>query len=142
MALAPAQRVQTQRPSEPATQARASATGTPLPRLFKPRRTTPADVVRPTRAEISLSNLRANLRALSRRCPAPVWCVLKADGYGHGAKACARTLERAGAKGVCVAWLEDGIELRNAGIGVPICCRTSVSLGFSRRARRKDVRAS
>lgn len=98
----------------------ASATATPLPRVFQPRRTTPADVVRPTRAEISLSNLRSNLRALSRRTAAPIWCVLKADGYGHGAKACARTLERAGASGVCVALLEEGMELRNAGIGIPV----------------------
>jgi alanine racemase len=46
--------------------------------------------------------------------------VLKADGYGHGAKAVARTLERAGATGICVALLEEGIELRQAGIKVPI----------------------
>jgi alanine racemase len=46
--------------------------------------------------------------------------VLKADGYGHGAKACARTLERAGASGVCVALLEEGIELREAGVTLPI----------------------
>lgn len=97
-----------------------SALATPLPRVFQPRRTTPADVVRPTRAEISLANLRANLRALERHCSAPIWCVLKADGYGHGAKACARTLERAGAQGICVALLEEGIELRNAGIAVPV----------------------
>jgi alanine racemase len=50
----------------------------------------------------------------------PVWAVLKADGYGHGAKAIARTLERAGAAGVCVALIEEGIELRQAGITVPI----------------------
>jgi alanine racemase len=97
-----------------------SALATPLPRVFQPRRTTPADVVRPTRAEINLSNLRSNLRALQRRCDVPMWCVLKADGYGHGAKACARTLERAGAAGLCVALLEEGIELRNAGISIPI----------------------
>jgi len=51
---------------------------------------------------------------------AQVWAVLKADGYGHGAKGVARTLERAGANGVCVALLEEGIELRQAGIQVPI----------------------
>lgn len=119
MPIAPAQRVRTSRASEPPP-LQASATATPLPRVFQPRRTTPADVVRPTRAEISLSNLRSNLRALGRRCQAPLWCVLKADGYGHGAKACARTLERAGAQGVCVALLEEGIELRNAGIGIPV----------------------
>jgi len=80
----------------------------------------PTDVVRPTRAEISLPNLRFNLRALQRRTKAPIWCVLKADGYGHGSKACARTLERAGAAGICVALLEEGMELRHAGISLPI----------------------
>lgn len=49
-----------------------------------------------------------------------MWAVLKADGYGHGAKAVARTLERAGAAGVCVALVEEGIELRHAGINIPI----------------------
>lgn len=90
------------------------------PRVFRPRRATPGDVVRPTRAEISLSNLRFNLRQLRKRTGAEIWCVLKADAYGHGAKACARTLERAGAAGVCVALLEEAIELRNAGVTLPI----------------------
>jgi alanine racemase len=80
----------------------------------------PSDVVRPTRAEISLPNLRFNLQRLRQRSSAAVWCVLKADAYGHGAKACARTLERAGAAGVCVALVEEGIELRNAGVTLPI----------------------
>lgn len=97
-----------------------SATATPIPRVFQPRRSVPTDAVRPTRAEISLPNLRFNLRALARRSKAPVWCVLKADGYGHGSKACARTLERAGAGGICVVLMEEGIELRNAGITLPI----------------------
>lgn len=92
----------------------------PVPRVFRPQRATPGDVVRPTRAEISLSNLRFNLRQLRKRTGAAIWCVLKADAYGHGAKACARTLERAGAAGVCVALLEEAIELRNAGVTLPI----------------------
>jgi alanine racemase len=50
----------------------------------------------------------------------PVFSVLKADGYGHGAKAVARTLERAGSAGICVALLEEAIELRSAGIKLPI----------------------
>lgn len=76
--------------------------------------------MRPTHAEISLPNLRFNLHAIQRRTQAPVWCVVKADAYGHGAKACARTLERAGAAGVCVSLMEEGMELRNAGITLPI----------------------
>jgi alanine racemase len=46
--------------------------------------------------------------------------VLKADAYGHGAPAVARTLERAGIDGICVALLEEAVELREAGIHAPI----------------------
>ena len=91
------------------------------PRVLRPRRAAPADAVRPTRAEVNLEALRLNLRALKRHAGgAKVWAVLKADGYGHGAPAVARTLERAGADGFCVALLEEGVELREAGIVAPI----------------------
>jgi alanine racemase len=88
--------------------------------VLTPRRAEPQGSVRPTRAEISLGHLRHNLQALSRIAGVPVWSVLKADAYGHGSKAVARTLERAGSAGICVALLEEGIELREAGILVPI----------------------
>ncbi|MET0793597.1 MAG: alanine racemase [Polyangiaceae bacterium] len=89
--------------------------------MLRPQRAVPSDAVRPTRAEVNLAHLRHNLRFIQRAAGgAAVWAVLKADGYGHGAKAVARTLERAGANGICVALLEEGIELREAGIQVPI----------------------
>ncbi len=111
-------------------------------RVARPRRAAPADAVRPTRAEINLANLRHNLFTLERALDLPrrrasqpdldaavasetsgetrVWGVLKADAYGHGAPAVARTLERAGIGRLCVALLEEAIELREAGIRVPI----------------------
>ncbi len=90
-------------------------------RVLKPRRAAPADAVRPTRAEVNLAALRHNLRVVERHAGgARVWPVLKADGYGHGAPAVARTLERAGAQGFCVALLEEAVELRDAGIRTPI----------------------
>jgi len=100
-------------------------------RVMRPRRAAPADAVRPTRAEINLANLRHNFRVLETHLaknegasPATkrpkIWGVLKADAYGHGASAVARTLERAGMQGLCVALLEEAIELRSAGIRVPI----------------------
>lgn len=92
-----------------------------VPRVHKPRRALPTDIVRPTRAEVHLSHLRHNLNLLKKASGStPLWAVLKADGYGHGAKAVARILERAGADGVCVALVEEGIELREAGIRLPI----------------------
>lgn len=99
-------------------------------RIQKPRRAAPEGAVRPTRAEVNLGHLRHNLRVLERSMggalapgaamPTKIWGVLKADGYGHGAPAAARTLERAGITGLCVALLEEAIELRDAGIHVPI----------------------
>jgi alanine racemase len=101
--------------------ARESPLVTPLPRVLRPQRAVPADAVRPTRAEINLANLRHNLHVIERHVQGvPVWGVLKADGYGHGAKAVARTLERAGIRGLCVALVEEGVELREAGIRCPI----------------------
>lgn len=111
----------TRQPAISALVPTASALATPLPRVLRPTRAVPADAVRPTRAEVNLANLRHNLRVMQRTAGgAEVWAVLKADGYGHGAKGVARTLERAGATGICVALLEEGIELREAGIRVPI----------------------
>jgi alanine racemase len=95
---------------------------TPLvPRVLRPRRAAPADAVRPTRAEVNLEALRHNLRVLRRHADgARLWAVLKADAYGHGAPAVARTLERAHVDGFCVALLEEAIELREAGIRAPV----------------------
>ncbi len=91
------------------------------PRVLRPRRAAPADIVRQTRAEVFLDALRHNLRVVQKHAGASkVWGVLKADGYGHGAPAVARTLERSGIDGFCVALLEEGIELREAGIRTPI----------------------
>lgn len=102
-------------------------------RVSRPRRAAPADAVRPTRAEINLGAIRHNLRVLRRALgTAPnaatanesvdpsVFGVLKADGYGHGAPAIARTLQRSGVDALCVALLEEGLELRSAGIEVPV----------------------
>lgn len=98
--------------------------------VLRPRRAAPNEAARVTRAEVDLAAARHNLRELRKvleddarrasRSPAALWGVLKADGYGHGAAQIAVTLERAGVDGLCVALLEEGIELREAGIRVPI----------------------
>ena len=50
----------------------------------------------------------------------PLFPVVKADAYGHGAIPIARSLEAAGADGFCVAALDEGVALRGAGITRPI----------------------
>lgn len=77
---------------------------------------------RPTVVEVDVAAFMRNVDAVRGMLPpgSRLIAVLKADGYGHGAPAVARTLERAGAPGFCVALLEEAIELREAGIRTPI----------------------
>lgn len=85
-----------------------------------------AGALRPTRAEVHLEAIAHNLgvvRALvseDRASPPRVYAVVKADAYGHGVVPVARALEAAGVDGLCVALVEEGIELRDAGVGLPI----------------------
>lgn len=112
-------------------------------RVLKPRRAAPADALRPTRAEVNLAALRHNLKVVTRHAKqangARVWPVLKADGYGHGAPAVARTLERAGAEGFCVALLEEAVELREAGIRAPILVMGGYEAGAYEEIATRDV---
>jgi alanine racemase len=77
---------------------------------------------RPTVAEVSLAALRDNCRQV-RGLVGPgvaVQAVVKADGYGHGAAAAARAFVEAGASMLGVSTVEEGKELRGAGILAPI----------------------
>jgi alanine racemase len=76
---------------------------------------------RPVWAEIDLDAVRANVRALvDLAAPAAVMAVVKADGYGHGAVPVARAALDAGAAWLGVALVEEGAELRGAGIDAPV----------------------
>jgi len=50
----------------------------------------------------------------------PLLAVVKANAYGHGMLPVARTLLSAGASGFCVASVDEGGELRAAGIDAPV----------------------
>jgi alanine racemase len=78
-------------------------------------------LIRPTRAEVDLSAV-ANNHAVDRRLAAPagVLAVVKANAYGHGAALVANALEEAGVDLLAVALVEEGLELRNAGVRAPI----------------------
>ncbi len=72
---------------------------------------------RPTVAEIDLSALRANYRALRAYTNgAKIMAVVKADAYGHGAVTVAHTLREEGCLHFGVATLEEARELRKAGL--------------------------
>ena len=82
----------------------------------------PARPTRPAWAEIDLGAIADNVRAIAAalRKPAGVMAVVKADAYGHGAPLVARAVVDAGAASLGVATTEEGVQLRRAGIGVPI----------------------
>ncbi|MBO0724256.1 MAG: alanine racemase [Blastocatellia bacterium] len=77
---------------------------------------------RPTWAEISLPALKHNYLTIRNHlgATAQLMAVVKANAYGHGAMECARALEEINADWFGVALVEEGIELRRAGIARPI----------------------
>jgi alanine racemase len=76
---------------------------------------------RPCWAEIDLDALASNVRLLaSRAAPARTYAVVKANAYGHGAVAVARAALAAGASGLVVVAVDEGEELRRAGITAPV----------------------
>jgi len=90
----------------------------------------PADFVgRPVWAEVSLSTLADNLRAIrdyvnppseKRKTPRKVLSIVKGNAYGHGGPAVAKALEKAGSDWFGVASAGEGIEIRKAGVRTPI----------------------
>ena len=72
--------------------------------------------------EIDLEAIRNNVRVMRGASAqgAAFLAVVKANGYGHGAVPVARAAIEAGASMLAVAIPEEGIELREAGITLPI----------------------
>ena len=75
-----------------------------------------------TWAEISTGNIVHNYQAIRARLPegCRFLGVVKADAYGHGAPTVARLLESAGADYLAVSCLDEALELRDAGIRMPL----------------------
>jgi alanine racemase len=88
-------------------------------RLHEP--TLATDELRPTHLEVDLERLAQNYRTIAAAvAPAAVMPILKANAYGHGLVAVARKLEQIGAPYVGVAYLEEGLRLRQEGITLPV----------------------
>jgi alanine racemase len=79
-------------------------------------------VLRPTWAEIDRGAYAENLTTIARTLPqdAQLIAVLKADGYGHGAAELARVCARGPVAMIATALLEESLELRHAGIELPL----------------------
>lgn len=73
--------------------------------------------LRPTRATIDLKQLKTNLELIQNHTGhSNVMPILKANGYGHGMIPLATYLQKQGYGFFGVAFLEEGIALRNRGI--------------------------
>ncbi len=76
---------------------------------------------RPAWAEVDLEAIRHNCAVLrSIVAPARLCAVVKADAYGHGAVPVAHAALAGGARELAVAIVDEGVELRDAGIDAPI----------------------
>ncbi|MEC0227973.1 alanine racemase [Paenibacillus alba] len=96
---------------------------------------------RPTWVEISLDALRSNIEGFQKVLPTGMkqMAVVKADAYGHGAVEVSKEVIAAGVDYLGVAFFDEALELRNAGITAPI-----LVLGYTppegvERARELDV---
>ncbi len=88
--------------------------------------------LRPAWVDVDLEALEHNLAAIRRKLEgaAQTMAVVKADAYGHGAVGVGRVMAAAGVDWLGVALLEEGAELRRAGIEIPI-----LVLGTARPAK-------
>ncbi|HAK41838.1 MAG TPA: alanine racemase [Clostridium sp.] len=85
--------------------------------------------IRPSWAEIDLDALRNNVREIKRISKGKeVIATIKADGYGHGAIDIYKTMLEEGVSRFAVAVITEAIELRKAGVEIPI-----IILGFTPR---------
>ncbi len=78
--------------------------------------------ITPTVVEVDLEALRFNYGQLKKKLPAGVktLCVVKSNAYGHGASRVAGVLQEEGADYFGAGTVDEGIELREAGIKRPI----------------------
>jgi alanine racemase len=81
--------------------------------------------MRATRAIIRLDHLRNNLDIIRERTASgekrPALCLaVKADAYGHGIREIGKAAQRFGVDALAVATVDEGLELRQAGVTRPI----------------------
>ncbi|NBC71473.1 alanine racemase [Paenibacillus sacheonensis] len=85
-------------------------------------------MLRETWAEVSLNRIRENMLRIRKSLPYSVklMAVVKANGYGHGDIESAAAAERAGADYLAVAYIEEALRLRGAGMKLPILVLTPI----------------
>lgn len=96
---------------------------------------------RPAKLSINLEAIKRNVANLKQDLndKTEIIAIVKANGYGHGAIPVAKAAIEAGAMYLGVALLEEAIELREAGIKVPILVMGWVSPKFASVAIDYDI---
>ncbi len=96
---------------------------------------------RPSWVDIDLNALATNVRQIKTLIGQHVtlFAVVKADAYGHGAVAVARTALLNGAEHLAVASISEAIELRDAGLEAPILVMSHTPIQAIRQAVRQNI---
>lgn len=96
------------------------------------------NMVKRTWAEISLNAIEHNYNVIRNKVAddTKVCCVIKADGYGHGAVELSQIYEKLGAGFFAVSNIDEGIEIRKSGSKLPI-----VILGYTPVSEAKNLAA-
>ena len=71
-------------------------------------------------AKISLDAIKNNYNFIKNSYNNRFYVVLKADGYGHGARYLAKIYEQMGAFGIAVSCFAEAMEIRNSGVKLPL----------------------
>jgi len=95
---------------------------------------------RPVWADVDLDALEHNVRELKRQaCGALLMAIVKANAYGHGATGIARAALAAGADRLGVVCVDEGEELRRAGVTAPILVMGHTPVSQAERAVALDL---
>lgn len=96
--------------------------------------------IRPVWAEVDLDRLMENVRNIRKHAKGKrIIAIIKADGYGHGAPEIARYMVEAGADEIGVSVITEALQLRRAGVTVPIMVLSYTPLDFAEDAIQNDI---
>lgn len=96
--------------------------------------------IRPVWAEVNLDNIINNIREIKKNINGEeIIAVVKANAYGHGAIDIAPILLENGADRLAVAMLSEALELREAGIKVPILILGYTDVTFAEMLINNDI---
>jgi len=85
-------------------------------------------LTRPTYVEIDITKIHHNFHEIKKQLNnQKILCIVKGNAYGHGIVKISQEFEKLGADYLGVAIPEEGVELRRAGIMIPILVLSAIS---------------